>query len=141
MENIGDIIETNVVNDSHKRLNRDLRIYGKTSDILKEIYKELYLAAQYALEALVDNDVEKALQVMDSKSRFNGMLERAHSHLYVVLDTHSADDLEKYKILNSSIENFRRMHVLFRNIARLIIKGAPPKRLKAAQKKNKSKDT
>lgn len=64
----------------------------------------------------MENDTEKAEQVMASKSRFNGMLERAHSHLYVVLNTHTADDLELYKILNSSIENFRRIHVLFRNI-------------------------
>ena len=70
-----------MVNDSRKRLDRHLTISGKTSEILKEIYRELYLAAQYALEALVEDDVEQAQQVMDSKSRFNRMLERAHSHL------------------------------------------------------------
>ena len=89
---------------------------------------------QIALEALVENDTEKAEQVMASKIRFNGMLKRAHSHLYVVLNTYTADDLELYKILNSSLVNSRRIHVLFRNISRLITKGAPPRRIKGKKK-------
>ena len=53
---------------------------------------------QIDLEALVENDTgESRAQVMASKSRFIGMLERAYSHLYEVLNMHTTDDLELYK--------------------------------------------
>ncbi|MDX1698945.1 MAG: Na/Pi symporter, partial [Thiohalobacterales bacterium] len=126
LENIADIVETGIAGDSIKRLENDLEFDDKTSGILKEIYKELYMAGELTLEALLGDDVEKAQQVIESKKRFNGMIEHAHSHLFLELASEKTDRLALYKLTNSTIENFRRLHNLFRRICNLVQKTGLP---------------
>jgi phosphate:Na+ symporter len=122
METIADVMESGIVADSYKRLKQNLKITEATEDHLREIYKELYLAAQATFEAFVENDVEKAREVIDSKKRFNGMIERARGHLYVQLTSQEPERLGDYKIENSTLENFQRIHNLLRAISKLIVK-------------------
>ena len=126
LENIADIVETGIAYDSIKRLENNLEFDDKTSNILKDIYKELYVAGELTLEALLENDADKAQEVIEAKKRFNGMIEHAHSHLYLELASEKTDQLALYKLTNSTIENFRRLHNLFRQICRLIQKTGQP---------------
>ena len=66
LENIADIVETGIVSDSYKRLQHQLVISEATEEQLKNIYKELYHAAQVTMEALLENDRDKAQQVIDA---------------------------------------------------------------------------
>ena len=59
MESIADIIETGIVSDSYKRLTQNVRISDEAEGHLREIYKELYLAAQASFEAFSDDDAKK----------------------------------------------------------------------------------
>ncbi len=120
LENIADLIETGIVTDSYKRLEHKLVISEQTENRLKQIYKDLYLAAQVTMEALLENDKDKARQVVDSKAHFNGMIEMTRSHLYLRMKSGGYEHLELYKIETSTIENYRRIHNLFRRICKLI---------------------
>ena len=122
LENIADIVETGVVADSYKRLEHKLEIKTETEARLKEIYKELYLAAQVTMEALLQNDTQKAQQVIDSKAHYNGLIELTRSHLYIQMKSERAEELSLYKIETSTLENYRRIHNLLRRICRLITK-------------------
>ncbi|MBT8130131.1 MAG: Na/Pi cotransporter family protein [Gammaproteobacteria bacterium] len=120
LENIADIVETGIVSDSYKRLQHQLVISEATEEQLKNIYKELYHAAQVTMEALLENDRDKAQQVIDSKAHFNGMIELTRSNLYVRMKSEKPEHLALYKIEASTIENFRRIHNLLRRICKLI---------------------
>ena len=122
LENIADIVETGVVADSYKRLEHKLEIKTETEARLKEIYKELYLAAQVTMEALLQNDTQKAQQVINSKAHYNGLIELTRSHLYIQMKSERAEELSLYKIETSTLENYRRIHNLLRRICRLITK-------------------
>jgi len=122
LENIADIVETGIVADSYKRLEHKLEIKTETEARLKEIYKELYLAAQLTMEALLQNDTQKAQQVIDSKAHYNGLIELTRSHLYIQMKSERAEELSLYKIETSTLENYRRIHNLIRRICRLITK-------------------
>jgi phosphate:Na+ symporter len=123
LESIADIVETGIVSDSYKRLQQQLVISEATEEKLKNIYKELYHAAQVTMEALLENDKDKAQQVIDSKARFNGMIERIRSNLYLRMKSETPEHLALYKIETSTIENFRRIHNLLRRICKLITEG------------------
>lgn len=124
LEGIADVIETGIAADSYKRLDKNLEISEDTEKLLREIYKELYQAAQAAFEAMSENDKELAQEVIDSKKHFNGMIERTRAHLYTRLKSHEPQRLETYKIETSTLENFRRIHNLLRATAKLILSQA-----------------
>jgi phosphate:Na+ symporter len=121
LENIADTIETGIAADSYKRLEHKLTISEETTEHLKDIYRELYLAAQLTLEALLENDQQKAQQVIDSKAHYNGLIELTRSHLFVRLKSEESRHLALYKIEASTIENYRRIHNLLRRVCKLII--------------------
>jgi hypothetical protein len=124
LENIADIIETGIVADSYKRLEQNLEISAENEERIKEIYKELFLAAQLTMEALLEHDAQKAQQVIDAKAHYNGLIESTRSHLYVQMKSETREQLSLYKIETSILENYRRTHNLLRRICGLIIKGA-----------------
>jgi phosphate:Na+ symporter len=121
LENIADIIETGIVTDSFKRLEHNLEVSPDTEEHLKEIYKDLYLAAQMTMEALLETDADKARRVRKTKAHFNGMIEHARSHLYGRVKTGGTRQLAIYKIETGTLENFRRIHNLLRRICKLIL--------------------
>ena len=127
LENIADVIETGIAADSYKRLEHKLTISEATEEHLKDIYKELYLAAQTTIQALLENDPHKARQVIDSKTHFNGLIERTRSHLFVRLKSDESKHLSLYKIETSTIENYRRIHNLLRRICKLIDMHSEPR--------------
>jgi phosphate:Na+ symporter len=121
LENIADIIETGVAADSRKRLENNLDFTEETEAYIKDIYKELYQAAQATVEALIEDDREKAKAVMDNKARFNGLVEKARTNVYSRLTSKKGGGLAVYKIETSTIENFRRIHNLLRRICKLTL--------------------
>ena len=123
LESIADIVETGIVADSYKRLEHNLEISATTEEQLKEIYKELYLAAQVTMQALLENDAQKGQQVIDAKAHFNGLIERTRSHLYVRMKSERPEQLSLYKIETNTLENYRRIHNLLRRICLLITGG------------------
>ena len=127
LENISDIIDTGLVKESYKRLNNHVKISPQTEQKLSEIYKELFQTAQITLEALLENDHAKAQQVIESKLRFYGLIERTRSHLYVRLKTEQPEHLLVYKIEISAMENFKRIYNQLRNICKLILSSSNDK--------------
>jgi phosphate:Na+ symporter len=123
LENIADIVETGIVADSYKRLEHKLEISAENEERLKEIYKELYLAAQVTMEALLAHDAQKAQQVIDAKAHYNGLIELTRSHLYMQIKSEAAEQLSLYKIETGMLENYRRIHNLLRRICGLVTRG------------------
>jgi len=126
LEKIADVIETGVAADGFKRLDQGLQISEETEDFLRDIYKELYLAAQTTFEAMVENDPDKANEVNASKKHFNGLVERARTHLYTRLRRKESDQLQKYKLESNTLENFKRIHNMLRAICKLILERETP---------------
>ncbi len=94
--------------------------------MLRNIYKELYLAAQTTFEAIVENNPEKANQVKASKKHFNGLFERARSHLYMQLTSEKPNQLQDYKMESNTLESFKRIHSMLRFICKLILEQKTP---------------
>ena len=121
LEKIADTIETGVVADAFKRLQRDLEISDETEDLLREVYRELYLTAQTTFAAMAENDSDRAKEVNRSKKHFNGMVERARNHQYAQLKDGNIEQLQEYRLESNTLENFKRIHNMLRAICKLIL--------------------
>jgi Na+/phosphate symporter len=93
----------------------------ETEELLRDIYKALYLAAQMTVASIADADPEKARQVKDSQQHFNGLVERARAHLYTQLRSDAPSTLQDYKLESNTLENFKRIHHTLRGICKLIL--------------------
>jgi phosphate:Na+ symporter len=120
LEQIADVIETGMVADGLKRLDKAIEISPDSEEKLREIYKALYVAAQTTFEAMRDNDKDKAAEVLAAKKHINGLLERTRSHLYVQLKGDNPKQLQEYKLESNTLENFRRIHMMLRSICKLV---------------------
>jgi phosphate:Na+ symporter len=126
LEKIADVIETGIAADAFKRLDQGLEISEETEEFLRDIYKELYLAAQMTLEAVAENSADKANEVQASKQHFNGLVERARGHLYIQLRSEKPERLREYKLESNTLENFKRIHNMLRSICKLILERGTP---------------
>jgi phosphate:Na+ symporter len=121
LESIGDVIEIDIAADSLKRLRQGRDMSPETEELLRDIYKALYLTAQLTVAAIADRDLEKARQVKASQKHFNGLVERARAHLYTQLRGDSPSTLQDYKMESNTLENFKRIHHTLRAICKLIL--------------------
>jgi phosphate:Na+ symporter len=120
LEKIADVIDTGLMADAGKRLDRNLTLTQGSEDKLRELYKAVYVAAQTTFQALADNDAARAAEVLAAKKHINGLLERARSHFYLQFRSSRPDQLQEYKLESNTLENFRRIHLMLRAICKLI---------------------
>jgi Na+/phosphate symporter len=107
-------------------LDDGLKISEETEGFLRDIYKELYLAAQTTFEAMAEISPAKANEVNASKQHFNGLVERARGHLYTRLRSEEPGQLQEYKIESNTLENFKRIHNMLRSLCKLILERVTP---------------
>ena len=121
LENIGDVIETSIAEASKQRLKKDLHISPETFNHLKMLHGALLDTGQLTIEALVNNDADKAKAVNDAKSTFNQLIEQTRQHLATRLNVETPRHMETYRLENNVIEAFKHIHSLYRRIAKLLL--------------------
>ncbi|MGB6042526.1 MAG: Na/Pi cotransporter family protein, partial [Pirellulales bacterium] len=72
-ENIGDMIETNLVDAGRQRLKDNLDISEATEKVLDAFHHKVCWSVERAVRALVDTDLAIAREVMDAKTEINGL--------------------------------------------------------------------
>ncbi|MEE4378184.1 MAG: Na/Pi cotransporter family protein [Candidatus Competibacteraceae bacterium] len=120
LENIGDVVETNWVTDGFKRLESGVNISQPTLRLLEHLHEQVCRNGKITLEALEHNDPKQAREVLRSKAAFNELAEQARTHLARRLVVAAPSRLDAFRIEMDLIDHFKRIHTLFRRIARVI---------------------
>ena len=125
LENIGDIIENNVLVDAMKRVRLGVFISPSTLDILSTVHKKVHWAFDRSLDALRDEDQTAAVEAAASKVDVNAVADKATSHLAQRLVAYEPNRLAAFKIETDFIENMKRINTLTRRIARVLLIDKP----------------
>ncbi|HMB93408.1 MAG TPA: Na/Pi cotransporter family protein, partial [Rhodothermales bacterium] len=127
MENIGDMIETNIVAAGLERLRTNLEISVPTQEVLGELHARVAWAVQMALESLDASDPGMAANVIDAKAEINRLASRAEMHLANRLAINEEDRLPLYRIESEIIEYLKRVYYFAKQIAKGLVEDeAPP---------------
>lgn len=118
-ENIGDLIETQLVLTGRQRLNSGLTISPETEEVLTAIHHEVCWAVEHAIQALVDQDVEVALDVTEAKAEVNRLVSVAEEHLSKRLTATAPNRLIAYRLETEIMEHLKRMYYFAKRVARL----------------------
>lgn len=120
-ENIGDLIETQLMSVARQRANVGLEMSEETVALIASIHRELVWGVDHAIRAVVDQDREAATLVARAKPEFNVLVARAEEHLSRRLVAHAPHRLIAYRLESEVMEYFKRVFYLARRIARFAI--------------------
>ena len=120
LENIGDIIETDLVHLGNERLEQDITISQGTRDVLTKLHKVISEATSMAILAIRDNDLETAQQVIGIKSDISLMMDSAATHQALRLVADEPGRLEAYTLEIDVIEKLKRIYYFAKRMAKTL---------------------
>jgi phosphate:Na+ symporter len=118
LEQIGDILETNMVRIGHHRLEEEVVISEETKDVIQRYHGKVFEALRSAVNAVREHDTELALSVKDMKKSVADLAEDTARHQINRLVAKEPKRLQTFTREMEIIENLSRIYRLCRKIAR-----------------------
>jgi len=119
LEQIGDVIETNLVKIGRQRIEEGVVVSEPTQEIIERYHREVARAFRAALKAVSEEDKETALMVKGMKSKMTELAEETARHEVERLVVNAPNRLQTFTREMEIIENLSRIYRLCRKIARL----------------------
>lgn len=120
LENVGDVVESNVLTDSIKRIRRGVAVSPETISVLKTVHDKVCWSFERAMAAIRDHDQTAAADAVKSKADVNHLAEAATTHLSKRLVAYEPNRLAAFKLETNIIENLQRINTLSRRIGKTL---------------------
>ena len=118
LENIGDIIETNLVSLGHSRLDDGVHVSASTAGVLEEFHLAVSRALDMALVAVSQKNEAAAAEVVDMKTEINQLADSAHLHEAKRLIAREPGRLAAYTFEVDVLESLKRVYYFTKRMAR-----------------------
>jgi phosphate:Na+ symporter len=124
LENIGDVIETNLVTLGLQRLEEGIQVSAATREILEGFQKTVTKALDLALQAVGQRNVEAAEAVVAMKGSVNSLADSATFHVARRLVADEPRRLEAYTLEVDIFKNQKRIYYFSKRMARGVLHGS-----------------
>jgi phosphate:Na+ symporter len=121
LENIGDIIETDLVALGRKRIDANVTVSEATQEVLASLHKSVAAAVERALHSLANNDQQAAQDVIFMKSEINRLVDAASAHQTSRLVAEEPNRLAAYSVEVDVIEKLKRIYYFAKRIAKAVV--------------------
>lgn len=123
LENIGDVIETDLADLGYQRLEKNISISDETRDVLTRLYGMISEAALNAIKAARDGDQLTAQDVIRIKADIHLLMDAATTHQTLRLGVDEPDRLAAYTLEVEILENLKRIYYFSKRIAKAVLPG------------------
>jgi phosphate:Na+ symporter len=120
LENIGDIIETDLVSLGHQRIEAGLTIGDETRELLANMHELVTTSAQLATDAVMGDDAHIASKVIAMKEDINQLTAWAAVHQADRLVVDEPNRLSCYTIEVDIIEKLKRIFYFTKRMAKTV---------------------
>ena len=120
LENMGDIIETDMVHLGNERIQDNVSISKQTQTLLKELHDAVSNSAEIAFDAVSDNNQQAAQEVIVMKSDINRMMDSAAMHEARRLVAEEPGRLPAYVLEMDIIEKLKRIYYFAKRMAKAV---------------------
>ena len=120
-ENIGDMIETNLVEAGRQRLAVGLNVSRITREVFHELHEKVRWTVARASEAITTGDLEAANDVIEAKSVIGHLADGLDSHLTRRLTADEPHRLDTFRLETEMVEALRRIYYFAKRIAKAAI--------------------
>ena len=121
LENVGDIIETDLVHLGNERLERNISISMATREVLTRLHDVVSKATIKAINATQENDQHAAQDVIGLKSDINLLMDSAATHEAMRLVVDEPGRLAAYTLEMDIIEKLKRIYYFAKRMAKAIM--------------------
>jgi phosphate:Na+ symporter len=121
LENIGDIIETDLVYLGNEGIDKQVTISKETREVLRKLHEAVMTAAGLAIDAVTGNDQHAAQEVIAMKADINHLMESAAMHESRRLVAEEPNRLEAYTLEIDIIEKLKRIYYFSKRMAKAVM--------------------
>ena len=121
LENIGDIIETDLVTLGYKRIEEAVSISDSTQAVLDNLHEVVSAAADKAMSAVIDNDQHAAQEVIAMKHDIQRLMDSAAMHQAQRLVAEEPNRLAAYTVEMDIIEKLKRVYYFSKRMAKAVM--------------------
>jgi phosphate:Na+ symporter len=121
LENIGDVVETDLMASAEQRRSRDIILDKSIEDSIRALHATACGVLENSLTAFVEGDKTLAEEARERKADFNAQANSARVYAGQSLASDSVERLEAYRVAVDTIECYSRIHSLARRVARLVV--------------------
>jgi phosphate:Na+ symporter len=121
LENIGDIIETDLIYLGNERIDAGLTIGDRTRELLTSIHEIATASTKLATEAVMEDDEIAAMKVVSMKEDLHRLTEWAAIHQADRLIVDEPNRLSCYTIEVDIIEKLKRIYYFSKRMAKTVI--------------------
>jgi phosphate:Na+ symporter len=123
LENIGDIIETDLVHLGNQRIRQGVSISNATRQILTQLHEVVASTATLATTAVVEQDQDSASEVIGMKAEINRLMSSAALHQARRLVAEEPNRLSAYTVEMDIIEKLKRIYYFAKRMAKTVVPG------------------
>ena len=120
LENIGDVIEINLVELGYSRLKAGFSISQPTRKVLKDFHKAIHRGLQLAIQAVSQSNEEAATSVIKMKEKIDNLSSTASAHQAIRLVAEEPNRIPAYTIEMDIIEKQKRIYHFSRRMANTV---------------------
>lgn len=120
LENIGDVIETDLVHLGNERIREGVSISPSTREVLTGVHAAVSAATDEAIRAVVENKPELAREVIDRKDAISELAHSAAMHQIKRLVAEEPNRLAAYTVEMDIIEKLKRIYYFAKRMAKAI---------------------
>jgi len=121
LENIGDIIETNLVALGTKRVDSQVTISAATVNVISGFHTAVSKAVEAAVQAVTQKSPDAARAVVAMKREINRLADSAAVHQAERLVSEEPNRLAAYKIEMDVLQNLKRIYYFAKRMARAAV--------------------
>jgi phosphate:Na+ symporter len=120
LENIGDIIETDLVYLGNEGIDAQVSISEETREILRKLHNVVSITAELAIDAVMENDQRAAQEVIAMKTDISRLMESAAMHESRRLVAEEPNRLAAYTLEIDIIEKLKRIYYFSKRMAKAV---------------------
>lgn len=120
MENIADMVETNLMEVGRARLSSGLIISDATKKLLSHFHQEVSLRVIQSIDALITNDHTAAKKVIGAKPIIRQISVEAEEHLSRRFRADEPQRMVAFRLESEMIEYLKRMYYFAKRIAKIV---------------------
>ena len=120
LENIGDVIETDLVSSGIEGIDKRVTISKGTREVLRKLHDIITITAELAIDAVMENDPQAAQEVIAMKADINRLMESAAMHESRRLVVEEPNRLAAYTMEIDIIEKLKRVYYFSKRMAKTV---------------------
>jgi phosphate:Na+ symporter len=121
LENIGDVIETDLVYLGNQGIDQHVEISAETQAILRKLHDVVTTTADLAIDAVMENDQQAAQEVIAMKGDINRLMDSAAMHESRRLVAAEPNRLAAYTLEIDIIEKLKRIYYFSKRMAKSVM--------------------